>query len=133
MADIVERLRDYARDDHERGCQGRYYTCSCGYDEQRDPLLVEAADEIEQLRAALALDRPRARWAEVVSGNQKLMAEIERLRAVLMNAAKVAVDEERELARKRDCHEIASANWTHFNFGVYVAGRIGRLIKELGP
>ena len=54
MADIVERLRAYAGDDHERGCQGRYYDCSCGYDDKRDPLLTQAADEIERLRAALA-------------------------------------------------------------------------------
>ena len=53
MTDIVERLRAYAGDDHERGCQGRYYDCSCGYDDKRDPLLTQAADEIEQLRAAL--------------------------------------------------------------------------------
>lgn len=32
--------------DHARGCQGREYTCTCGYDDQQ-------ADEIERLRAAL--------------------------------------------------------------------------------
>ena len=53
MSDIVERLRIYATDDHERGCQGRCYDCSCGYDAKRDPLLKEAADEIERLRAVL--------------------------------------------------------------------------------
>ena len=52
MSDIVERLRDYASDDHERGCQGRCYDCSCGYDDRRNPLLIDAADEIERLRAA---------------------------------------------------------------------------------
>lgn len=51
VSDIVERLRAYAGDDHERGCQGRYYDCSCGYDDKRDPLLTQAADEIERLRA----------------------------------------------------------------------------------
>lgn len=51
MTDIVEKLRGYARDDHERGCQGREYDCSCGYDGKRDPLLEEAAAEIERLRA----------------------------------------------------------------------------------
>ena len=56
MSDIVERLRIYATDDHERGCQGRCYDCSCGYDEKRDPLLKEAADEIERLHAALIAD-----------------------------------------------------------------------------
>ena len=59
-SDIVDRLRGYAGDDHERNCEGRCYTCSCGYDDKRDPLLTEAADEIarltaeiEKLRAAL--------------------------------------------------------------------------------
>lgn len=55
MSDLVERLREYASDDHERGCQGRYYDCSCGYDDKRDPLMNEAADRIEQLEAALAM------------------------------------------------------------------------------
>lgn len=36
MTDIVERLREYAEDDHERGCAGRCYDCSCGYDSKRD-------------------------------------------------------------------------------------------------
>ena len=53
MTDIVERLRSYASDDHERLCQGREYSCTCGYDEKRDPLLAEAAAKIERLRAAL--------------------------------------------------------------------------------
>ena len=53
MSDLVERLREYASDDHERGCQGRYYDCTCEYDGKRDPLLEEAADRIEQLEAAL--------------------------------------------------------------------------------
>lgn len=53
MSDIVERLREYTQDDHERGCAGRCYDCSCGYDDKRDPLMLEAADEIEKLRAAL--------------------------------------------------------------------------------
>lgn len=53
MSDLVERLRAYASDDHERGCQGRYYDCSCGYDGKRDPLLAETAARIAQLEAAL--------------------------------------------------------------------------------
>jgi hypothetical protein len=76
MSDLVERLRVYASDDHERLCQGRCYTCSCGYDDKRDPLMTEAADEIERLRAALSKARTVAleeaakavaylRWQEV--------------------------------------------------------------------
>lgn len=55
MSDIVERLRDYAKDDHERGCSGRYYDCHCGYDGKRDQLIDEAADRIERLEAELTI------------------------------------------------------------------------------
>ena len=37
--------------DHERGCQGREYTCTCGYDAERDALiktLVAALEESAQ-------------------------------------------------------------------------------------
>lgn len=62
VAELIERLRNYADDDHERLCKGREYSCTCGYDEKRDPLLADAADtlasqaaEIERLREALGL------------------------------------------------------------------------------
>ena len=97
MTDIVERLRDYVLDDHERGCQGRCYDCSCGYDGKRDPLMGEAAAEIERLRAGIGdtlLEREDAR------------AEVERLRAggcardqgttqYCAEAAKLAAENER--------------------------------------
>lgn len=76
MADIVDRLRCYARDDHERGCNGRYYDCSCGYDGKRDTLLVESADEIERLRAALgsikwlSADRDNMEYAATITYSQ---------------------------------------------------------------
>ena len=53
--ELVERLRDYAGDDHERLCQGRNYDCTCGYDERRDPLIAAAADELTTLTAKVAL------------------------------------------------------------------------------
>ncbi len=53
MTDLAQRLRDHASSDHTRGCQGRCYSCECGYDDKTEPLLVEAAAEIERLRAAL--------------------------------------------------------------------------------
>lgn len=62
MVDIVERLRSYASDDHERLCQGREYSCTCGYDAKRDPLLAEAAAKIERLRAALLKIRRGSVW-----------------------------------------------------------------------
>lgn len=92
MADIVERLRAYAADDHERGCQGREYTCSCGYDDKRDPLLTEAADTITVLRAEVerlisALSEAGTRNVYFIQDNNALRAENARLRAALEDIA----------------------------------------------
>lgn len=95
MSDIVERLLDYSKDDHERLCQGREYTCTCGYDDTRDPLLVEAAKTIESLRDELAkvnMDNDRLTRTnqakrehrdKLLKATSKQAAEIERLRAAL--------------------------------------------------
>ncbi len=32
-------------DDHKRGCEGRFYTCECGYDDS----LFEAADALQKM------------------------------------------------------------------------------------
>ena len=69
MSDLVERLREYASDDHERLCDGRCYSCSCGYDDKRDPLLLQAATRIAQLEAAL-----RAAY-EVYAGSDGFVPE----------------------------------------------------------
>ena len=60
--ELVERLRDYAGDDHERLCQGRNYDCTCGYDERRDPLIAAAADELTALTAKVALLTEALEW-----------------------------------------------------------------------
>ena len=75
MTDIVERLRNYATEDHDRGCHGREYSCSCGYDDQRDALLVEAADTIDRLRAAL---KEINRMANSLSGPDLVLNSIAR-------------------------------------------------------
>lgn len=74
MSDIVERLREYASDDHERLCEGRCYSCSCGYDDKRDPLLEEAATRIAQLeeegdKARARGDRMRMALEDIAYGN----------------------------------------------------------------
>jgi hypothetical protein len=77
MTDIVERLREYASTDHKRGCEGRCYSCTCGYDDERDHLLVETADEIERLEAEL-----KRQTADKLVSNMRLIeteTEIERL------------------------------------------------------
>jgi hypothetical protein len=49
MSDLVERLNRIWREDHDRGCQGREYTCTCGFDENAFKTAKEAVDEIERL------------------------------------------------------------------------------------
>jgi hypothetical protein len=118
MTDIAEKLRDYANDDHERLCQGRTYSCSCGYDDKRDPLMTEAAETITALRAEVewyqrsfdlrwdASMRAIKRWQEAHPGNDlnwpdhadlvvwllerdaTLRAENEKLRAALEKIVK---------------------------------------------
>ena len=53
MSDLCERLQKLVSDDHQRGCEGRTYSCSCGYDDLKDKALVKAAAEIARLRAEL--------------------------------------------------------------------------------
>jgi hypothetical protein len=49
MSELVERLRAHLGDDHVRGCQGRQYSCDCGYDLKTEGFLELAADELERL------------------------------------------------------------------------------------
>jgi hypothetical protein len=88
MTDIVERLRSYASDDHERLCQGREYICTCGYDAKRDPLLAEAAAKIERLNRELddvwdALAIQREDNGSFGDAFKRQADEIERMRAAL--------------------------------------------------
>ena len=49
---------DILADDHERGCQGRYYHCSCGYDDA-------VADEIRRLRTVFRINA--LRWMPIAT------------------------------------------------------------------
>jgi len=54
---LCERLRAITTTDHERLCQGREYTCSCGWDEENAASATQAADTIE--RQAAEIERLR--------------------------------------------------------------------------
>jgi hypothetical protein len=73
MTDIVQQLLDHTQNDHTRGCEGRNYSCSCGYDRQTETLMMIAAVEIDKLESMLYAQEDVA----------PLYAEIKRLRAVL--------------------------------------------------
>jgi hypothetical protein len=50
--DIIQRLRDiYEDDDHERGCPGRNYQCTCGFDARTYETAEAAVAEIARLTA----------------------------------------------------------------------------------
>ena len=51
--DIVERLQTARDDDHERGCNMRYASCSCGFDDKCARAAGEGAATIRTLRALL--------------------------------------------------------------------------------
>lgn len=108
MSDLVERLRDYAKDDHERGCQGRCYDCSCGYDDKRDPLLREAAAEIERLRAEVKVWQGHTKTA--VWSDSEECKMLTRINAALIAAPTVDVDvvvpdRDYSTMTPRDCYE----------------------------
>ena len=62
MSDLIERLQGIAgTSDHERGCAGREYSCSCGFDDLVEELCDKAQSTlrtqsatITQLQAELA-------------------------------------------------------------------------------
>jgi len=49
MSDIVERLND-----HRKGCEGRQYTCTCGFDTQQTDTISALTAERDALRRQLA-------------------------------------------------------------------------------
>ncbi len=51
MTDLVLRLREQLTSGHVKRCQGREYTCDCGYDLVNEGVIELAATEIETLRA----------------------------------------------------------------------------------
>lgn len=65
---LIERLRLIYEDDHERGCDGRCYACSCGYDEANEATAKEAAEALSTQAARIAeLEAETARLREILS------------------------------------------------------------------
>lgn len=49
--ELIERLMDVLSSDHKRGCDGRTYTCNCGYDDQVEQIADQATDRLQALSA----------------------------------------------------------------------------------
>lgn len=57
---MEQKLLDRLFEDHKRGCAGRNYVCTCGFDVAGDALLQEAASHIRAQASALAEARRSA-------------------------------------------------------------------------
>lgn len=73
--DLVRRLEEIIQiDDHRRGCAGRTYECTCGYDMRVQEAMAEAKDALAASRARVAeLTAPFERcddedWRRVLNG-----------------------------------------------------------------
>lgn len=75
MTDLIKRLLAIPGEDHARGCEGRNYSCNCGWNETIDRIVVEAADALAEaaerekgLREALKpFGRVADSWDSVVA------------------------------------------------------------------
>lgn len=102
--DLVERLRNISRGDHERGCQGREYVCSCDYDETSWKTAEEAAAEIDRLRRELE-EHQAAKWKEK---HVDTMNDMAALRIALEGVEAQLSDARRELEEARKALEQVS-------------------------
>lgn len=84
--DIVSRLNDiWSDDDHDRGCQGRTYSCTCGFDERTFATAKEAASEILSLRQKN--DDLNRECEATMKEIAELRKEIELLRKIVSDSA----------------------------------------------
>ncbi|MGX9392520.1 hypothetical protein ACWX0K_20565 [Nitrobacteraceae bacterium UC4446_H13] len=87
--DLVTQLREQASSDHIRGCQGRQYSCDCGYDIRGEGLLEQAATALTEARAEF--ERLNAQVDEALrsclaerEGRLKAESELSTLRDMLV-------------------------------------------------
>lgn len=69
MSDIIKRLVAICEDGHKRGCDGRNYQCTCGFEDEEIKTCTDAAAEItllteenKRMREALQLVRLSGCW-----------------------------------------------------------------------
>jgi hypothetical protein len=67
--DLVKQLQEQAGSDHVRGCQGRQYSCDCGYDLRTEGLLEQAAASLAEK------DKEISEWRQAASVEAGLRRE----------------------------------------------------------
>jgi hypothetical protein len=80
IAKAIEALELNVERDHERGCRGREYDCSCGYDDERETAAAEALAALKALEAgegaSIPTHRHKKRGSEyVLIGYGKMQSE----------------------------------------------------------
>jgi hypothetical protein len=99
MADLITRLRTTELDDHARGCEGRQYTCTCGFDDRLYAILEEAAAALTTAQAeAEALKQRIAELERVVAQASVWFEEYAEQHAA---KAKQAVDSYEQASRRQ--------------------------------
>ena len=69
MSDLIERLQGIAgTSDHERGCAGREYSCSCGFDDLVEELCDKAQSTLRTQSATITTLQAELAEAREVPG-----------------------------------------------------------------
>lgn len=82
LIELIERLKEASEGDHARGCDGRQYSCSCGYDDRIFQAAADAATYLSALSVAPKADRDTTIAA--------LQEELARVREALTKIAGVS-------------------------------------------
>jgi len=107
MTDIVAELLDFTTRDHDRGCTGREYVCSCGYDNEIEAAVKKAAAEIELLRLSLSETEDNTLLSYLADIRQKSGVGIKPMLSELADAIATALSEARATGRREGMEEAA--------------------------
>jgi len=103
---LVGRLNDIWRDDdHERGCAGRTYNCTCGFDDRT----YETAEA-----AATALKAKEAQLAELAAENERLRRELSATIAERKRAQEACQQIANRLVASTGAVKVKPLNWRVF-------------------
>lgn len=110
---LVERLNDiWSNDDHARGCRGREYECTCGFDDRTFATAKEAAEAIEMHEAGY--QQHLRIIAELKQENLRLVEALATARADAIEEAAKLIEEGFKrpgITRKMDTCDHGKSGW----------------------
>ena len=103
MSDLTERLQGIAgTSDHERGCAGREYSCSCGFDDLVEELCDKAQSTLRTQSATITTLQAELAEARKVPG---------RIVAWLQDEAGKDADVRRRLHAEKNLTQLMTEAW----------------------